>query len=68
MEAQSPQRVDEDGFVWKKSDDGIFSVRSCYSFLSLNMPAMVHPNPIVAALKYMWEIEVPSNISMFGWR
>jgi hypothetical protein len=58
----------EDRHRWISTSAGIFSVKSAYIDL-LNRSVMTNlEDSIVHSLKLMWKNNVPSKISIFGWR
>jgi hypothetical protein len=58
----------EDRNRWISSSAGIFSVKSAYIDL-LNRSVMTNlEDSMVHSLKLMWKNNVPSKISIFGWR
>jgi hypothetical protein len=47
---------------------GIFSVKSCYiSLLQGRNAVIVEPN-VLGAIQKLWKNDVPSKVSVFGWR
>ncbi|KAK2391015.1 hypothetical protein QL285_064512 [Trifolium repens] len=58
----------EDRYRWISSSAGIFSVKCAYIEL-LNRSAMANlDDSMVYSLDLMWKNNVPSKISIFGWR
>jgi hypothetical protein len=47
---------------------GSFSVRSYYSVLIASQPVEALEAFVLAALKKLWKIDVPSKVLVFGWR
>jgi hypothetical protein len=45
-----------------------FLVRSCYSLLLASLPVEEVDENILAAMKILWRIDVPSKVLVFGWR
>jgi hypothetical protein len=61
-----PNAVDR--WRWMTGTMGLFSVRSCYSLLSESMAAEVIDVNVLAAVKKLWKIDIPSKVLVFGWR
>jgi hypothetical protein len=57
-----------DRWKWKPGLLGTFSVRSYYSVLIELQSVLALAAPILAALKKLWKIDVPSKVLVFGWR
>jgi hypothetical protein len=58
----------EDRHRWIPSSNGVFSVKCAYLDL-INRSAMVNlDDSVVRSLELMWKNNVPSKISIFGWR
>ncbi|MCI25208.1 ribonuclease H protein [Trifolium medium] len=57
-----------DRWRWILGSAGLFSVKSCYNFLIQNDSAeALHPT-MLEAIKKLWKNDVPSKVSVFGWR
>jgi hypothetical protein len=57
-----------DRWKWKPDRMGTFSVRSYYAVLMELQQVLVLEASILAALKKLWKIDVPSKVLVFGWR
>ncbi|XP_058752626.1 uncharacterized protein LOC131625814 [Vicia villosa] len=57
-----------DGAVWRKHDDGVFSVSSCYNLLCRNYIPFGPANCFDSAFVALWKVDVPLKVKAFGWR
>jgi hypothetical protein len=57
-----------DRWKWKPGLLGIFSVSSCYSVLIESHPIEELEAILLAAIKKLWRVDVPSKFLVFGWR
>jgi hypothetical protein len=57
-----------DRWKWKPGRMGLFTVRSYYSVLAESQQGLELDPIILAALKKLWKIDVPSKVLVFGWR
>ncbi|KAK2435369.1 hypothetical protein QL285_020433 [Trifolium repens] len=57
-----------DSWRWIPGTAGIFSVKSCYSFLLQTRQAKVLDADVLDALKNLWRNDVSSKVLVFGWR
>jgi hypothetical protein len=68
LEQARPKREEVDRYRWAAHAAGIFTVKSAYLALtsSRNSP-LIGPHP-VQVFKELWLNNVPSKVSIFGWR
>ncbi|CAJ2667257.1 unnamed protein product [Trifolium pratense] len=59
---------DADNRRWELTQSGIFSVNSTYEFLHSREVVVAIDENIVKALQQLWLNDVPSKVSIFGWR
>jgi hypothetical protein len=57
-----------DKWKWVPGTTGIFSVKSCYSLLLQHRQVEQLDVNVLAAINKLWRNDVPSKISVFGWR
>jgi hypothetical protein len=57
-----------DRWKWKPGILGSFSVRSYYIVLTDSHPLEELEASLLAAIKKLWKIDVPSKVLVFGWR
>ncbi|XP_058751979.1 uncharacterized protein LOC131625099 [Vicia villosa] len=57
-----------DMVIWRHNQDGVFSVKSCYSLIRDRNKEDILPNETLKALMMVWETNIPSKIKVFGWR
>jgi hypothetical protein len=57
-----------DRWRWKTGTMGLFSVRSCYSLLSESQATEEIDVNVLAAIKKLSKIDIPSKVLVFGWR
>ncbi|XP_058764822.1 uncharacterized protein LOC131638284 [Vicia villosa] len=62
-------RDSEDSHNWKMTEEGTFTVKSCFGSISaeLNVGDMVD-EAILKALNFLWKTKAPAKLSFFGWR
>jgi hypothetical protein len=58
----------QDSWRWIPGTAGIFSVKSCYSFLLETRQDEGIDDEVLHALKILWRNDVPSKVLFFGWR
>ncbi|XP_045802541.1 uncharacterized protein LOC123896163 [Trifolium pratense] len=68
LEQVRPNRASSDRRRWSSNSDGSFSVRSTYMVLQDKRVGTTLDTNTVAALKRLWKNNVPSKVSVFGWR
>ncbi|CAJ2644735.1 unnamed protein product [Trifolium pratense] len=68
LEQVRPNRASSDRRRWSSNSDGSFSVRSTYMVLQDKRVGTTLDTNTVAALKRLWKNNVPSKVSLFGWR
>ncbi|XP_058757659.1 uncharacterized protein LOC131630931 [Vicia villosa] len=71
MEAMGGVSVDEkedDSFRWMFTNNGVFSVKSCYDLFKSSLSGPPLDSKKVLALSFLWNCKVPSKILVFGWR
>ncbi|XP_058782239.1 uncharacterized protein LOC131656564 [Vicia villosa] len=61
-------REEEDSFGWLKNDEGIFTVRSCYSWLTAETALDSVSPGVLGALSSCWNSAAPLKMQYFGWR
>ncbi|PNX71113.1 pantothenate synthetase [Trifolium pratense] len=59
---------DPDRWWWLPDSNGLFSVKSCYSFLISSRQVTMLETTEAEALSRLWKSDVPSKINVFGWR
>ncbi|CAJ2652624.1 unnamed protein product [Trifolium pratense] len=57
-----------DRWRWIVGQAGLFSVKSCYDFLAQNGSTETINSRLLEAIQMMWNNNVPSKVSVFGWR
>ncbi|GAU45706.1 hypothetical protein TSUD_86820 [Trifolium subterraneum] len=57
-----------DGWRWALGSAGMFSVKSCYNWLLDYRHDEMLNSTVVDALKQLWKNDVPTKVSVFGWR
>ncbi|CAJ2628180.1 unnamed protein product [Trifolium pratense] len=62
----NPSSVDR--WRWIVGQAGLFSVKSCYDFLAQNGSTETINSRLLEAIQMMWNNNVPSKVSVFGWR
>ncbi|PNX67260.1 ribonuclease H, partial [Trifolium pratense] len=60
--------TEPDRWWWLPDRNGMFSVKSCYSFLSSSTQVLMREANETEALFRLWKSDVPSKINVFGWR
>ncbi|PNX99941.1 cysteine-rich receptor-like protein kinase, partial [Trifolium pratense] len=60
--------TDSDRWWWLPESNGLFSVKSCYSFISSSSQVSLMEANESEALSRLWKSDVPSKINVFGWR
>ncbi|XP_045791248.1 uncharacterized protein LOC123885955 [Trifolium pratense] len=68
LEQVRPNRASSDRRRWSSNSDGSFSVRSTYMVLQDKRVGTTLDTNTVAVLKRLWKNNVPSKVSVFGWR
>ncbi|XP_045798020.1 uncharacterized protein LOC123892259 [Trifolium pratense] len=68
LEQVRPNRASSDRRRWSSNSDGSFSVRSTYMVLQDKRVDTTLDTNTMAALKRLWKNNVPSKVSVFGWR
>ncbi|XP_058775768.1 uncharacterized protein LOC131650044 [Vicia villosa] len=58
----------KDSFVWLKSSDGVFSVRSCYDWFFSKLSGPPINSNVAKACSFLWKVKAPSKFIIFGWR
>jgi hypothetical protein len=53
---------------WGLTQTGMFSVKSTYEFLQSREVVVAIEDSVVKALQLLWLNDVPSKVSIFGWR
>ncbi|MCH80186.1 LINE-1 reverse transcriptase like, partial [Trifolium medium] len=68
LDQVQPQRDAKDRRRWTPNDAGLFTVKSAYMVLQ-NRYEMNNLDPnVLVAVKRLWLNNVPSKVSIFGWR
>ncbi|KAI5425397.1 hypothetical protein KIW84_031268 [Lathyrus oleraceus] len=62
MEQNIPDR-----FVWMGDIKGVFSVKYCVKHFTDKKPSSM-PSDIVISINHLWNVNVPPNFLIFGWR
>jgi hypothetical protein len=57
-----------DSWRWIPGSAGIFSVKSCYTLLLDKRQFVALDLEVLENLKKLWKNDVPSKVSVFGWR
>ncbi|GAU13879.1 hypothetical protein TSUD_262060 [Trifolium subterraneum] len=68
LEQVQPCRDGEDRRKWIPNTVGVFSVKSVYTVLQNGLVMTEFDSNTLSALKRLWKNNVPSKISIFGWR
>ncbi|GAU25336.1 hypothetical protein TSUD_375990 [Trifolium subterraneum] len=57
-----------DCWCWALGNNGCFTVKSCYDWLLQYRQDEELNGNVLAAIKQLWKNEVPTKVSIFGWR
>ncbi|XP_058769485.1 uncharacterized protein LOC131643311 [Vicia villosa] len=69
LEGSSLNRDEADIHEWRLTEDGIFSVKSCYVLLFKGlMRAPTCQGDTARAVESLWKVEAPAKLKFFGWR
>lgn len=58
----------EDSFVWLELDEGLFSVKICYSLFDSRSAPYIFSSNVTRVLNHCWSSATLDNIRLFGWR
>ncbi|KAK2357157.1 hypothetical protein QL285_094457 [Trifolium repens] len=68
FEGFSFQPTCSDRWRWIPNTNGIFSIKSCYSWLVDSRQEGSLDDNLLNAIKKLWRTDVPSKVHAFGWR
>ncbi|XP_058733030.1 uncharacterized protein LOC131604618 [Vicia villosa] len=68
LSTAKPHGADKDKVKWGSSQDGVFSVKSCYSLFRDRGLEDVITSDTQMALEMIWETNISSKLKVFGWR
>ncbi|XP_058783188.1 uncharacterized protein LOC131657849 [Vicia villosa] len=63
-----PNPTVKDSFVWSITNEGVFTVKSCYERFKAKLFGLSIDPSIVKAASLLWKVKTPSKLLFFGWR
>ncbi|XP_045821935.1 uncharacterized protein LOC123914805 [Trifolium pratense] len=58
----------DDQWRWIPDSNGLFTVKSCYTYLLDLRQVEFQDAHVLEAIQHLWKSDVPSKVNIFGWR